>query len=93
MQNPGLRIAEREQEQMSQGRKVLRGDAWYQQDFLCKPGGWSGFREPVVPEGHPLASFTHKERICSSQIILVSLAAPPPDLYLFVSVVLIIQES
>lgn len=48
---------------------------------------------PLPPEGHLATSFTHKQPIRSLQIIPVSLAAPPPDPYLFVSLVLIRGKS
>lgn len=46
-----------------------------------KAGEASESRLP--PEGPPAGWFTHKQLICSLQIIPVSLAAPPPGLYLF----------
>lgn len=46
--NSELGIAQRGWEQVSQGRKAFKGDALRPQDFLCKPEGWSGFREPVA---------------------------------------------
>lgn len=76
---------------MSQGRNEFKGDAWCQQDFLCKPVGWSGFS--CCLGAFPQPPFTHKQLICLLRIILFSLAAFLPELYLFVSLVLITRES
>ena len=47
----------------------------------------------LPPEGPPATSLPGQQLSCSLQIIPVSLAAPSPDPYLFVSLVLIIGES
>ena len=51
IQNLRLWISRRGQGQVSRGRKVFKGGAWCQQDFPCKPGGQSGFREPLEARG------------------------------------------
>ena len=79
---------------MSQGRKGSRGDALCPQDFLSGNQEAGVVSKSLLPPEGPLAtSLPGQQLSCSLQIIPVSLAAPSPDPYLFVSLVLIIGES
>ena len=76
------------------------GKEGLQRRCLCPQDFLSGNQEDVVvsksllpPEDPPATSLPGQQLSCSLQIIPVSLAAPFPDPYLFVSLVLIIGES